>query len=105
MKIHHCVFFTFRADVPAMERAMVYKDLCALQDKIGGLDRVVYGPNTSFEGMARGYDEGFVMTFVNREAHMEYHDHEDHKKAGARLVAATEGGIDGIFVFDFESPE
>jgi hypothetical protein len=28
--------------------------------------------------------------------------HPAHEKAGGRIVAAAEGGIDGVFVYDFE---
>ena len=33
---------------------------------------------------------------------MRYHDDPEHKLLGARLVAAAEGGVDGLLVVDFE---
>ena len=35
---------------------------------------------------------------------MRYHDDPEHKLLGARLVAAAEGGVDGLLVVDFEVP-
>jgi hypothetical protein len=102
MSVQHCVFFQFRDDTPAEERAAVYADLLAMQDKIDGLDAIVHGGNTSFEGMSRGYEDGFIMTFRDRPTHLAYHEHDDHKAAGARLCDAVVNGVDGIFVFDFE---
>jgi hypothetical protein len=31
-----------------------------------------------------------------------YLDHPDHRAVGARLVSATEGGVDGLVVLDWE---
>jgi len=54
--------------------------------------------------MMRGFEAGFIMQFRDRNDHKTYHDHADHKKVGQRLVNAVEGGINGIFVFDFDRP-
>jgi len=104
VSIHHCVFFKFRGAVPAEERQGIYDQLGDLQDKIDGLESYLYGSNVSFEGMMRGFEAGFIMRFRDRDAHKLYHDHAAHKKAGQRLVDAVEGGIEGIFVFDFDRP-
>jgi Stress responsive A/B Barrel Domain len=43
------------------------------------------------------------VEFESRAALDAYQAHPDHKRAGARLVEAAEGGLDGILVFDLES--
>lgn len=103
MTVWHCVFFSFREDVPQQECDAVFADLAALEQHVEGFEQFIPGPNTSFEGMMRGYTDGFLMAFANREAHLAYHEHEAHKAAGGRLVEAVVNGIDGIMVFDFEA--
>nr|WP_287285619.1 hypothetical protein [Mesorhizobium sp.] len=42
------------------------------------------------------------MDFRDAAARDAYLVHEAHSRAGARLVAALEGGTDGLMVFDLE---
>ena len=100
--IRHCVFFKFRSGVSADERAEIYAGLAALVGEIDGLLSADFGPNASPEGLARGFDDGFIMTFANAAARDRYLPHPAHKAAGSRLVAALEGGRDGLIVFDLE---
>ncbi len=95
MMILHCVFVNFRSEANVDDRNRTYADLASLKDKIEGYVTMVSGANASFEGMARGYDDGFIITFANRAAHLAYHEHPDHKAAGARLAQLCEGGLDG----------
>lgn len=101
--ILHCVFVKFRSDVDSEERTRAFADLAALEEKVEGFLEMVSGANSSFEGMARGYEEGFVIVFADRAAHLAYHEHPEHKAAGARLAQLCEGGLDGILVFDFDT--
>ena len=98
--IHHIVLVKFRADVTASERDGIWADLAALKHALPGLLSSKFGPNISPEGLARGYSHAFVMTFEDAAARDAYLVHPDHKKAGARLVAAAKGGVDGICVVD-----
>ncbi|MGV8832094.1 MAG: Dabb family protein [Devosia sp.] len=98
--IRHCVFVKFRADVSAAERAEIYAGLNALVGHIDGLLRADFGPNISPEGVSQGFDDGFIMDLADDAARDRYLVDPAHKAAGARLVAALEGGRDGIMVFD-----
>lgn len=98
--IRHCVFVKFRADVSAAERAEIYAGLNALVGQIDGLLRADFGPNISPEGVSQGFDDGFIMDLADDAARDRYLVDPAHKAAGARLVAALEGGRDGIMVFD-----
>jgi hypothetical protein len=71
--IRHCVFGRFRGDVDGTE-----------------------------EPVARGFTHGFTIDFRDVAARDAYLVHDDHSRAGARLVAALEGGTDGLMVFDLE---
>ena len=100
--IRHCVFVKFRADVSAAERAEIYAGLNALVGQIDGLLRADFGPNSSPEGMAKGFADGFIMDLVDEAARDRYLVDPAHKAAGGRLVAALEGGRDGLLVFDLD---
>lgn len=98
--IRHCVFFRFRADIDATERKAIFADLAAMKDHVDGVLDAHFGTNVSPEGLSRGFEDGFVMDFRDAAARDAYLVHEAHQKAGARLVAAIEGGVDRLLVFD-----
>ena len=100
--IRHCVFVKFRADVTPAEKADIYAGLDALVGQIPGLLGADFGPNISLEGVSQGFDDGFIMDLVDAKARDRYLEDLAHKAAGARLVAALEGGRDGLIVFDLE---
>jgi hypothetical protein len=52
--------------------------------------------------VVRGLHDLFWFDFRDEAARDAYLADPAHKKAGARLVAACEGGRDGITVLDFE---
>lgn len=101
MTIRHCVFLKFRADVSASEKQSIYEQLAALGVHLE-IDRMSYGPNVSPEGLHQGFVDGFTMDFPNGAARDAYLVDSKHKEAGARLVAALEGGVKGLLVFDIE---
>lgn len=100
--IRHCVFVKFRSDVGAEERAAIYAGLGALVGQIEGLLSFESGPNISPEGRSQGFNDGFIMDFADEAARDRYLPHPAHKEAGSRLVAALEGGRNGLIVFDLE---
>ncbi|RWO45505.1 MAG: Dabb family protein [Mesorhizobium sp.] len=100
--IRHCVFVKFRNDVPTTERMAIHSDLEALRQVIDGMDAVKFSANVSPEPFARGFTHGFTIDFRDAAARDAYLVHEAHQRAGARLVAALEGGTDGLLVFDLE---
>jgi hypothetical protein len=100
--IRHCVFLRFRSVVSKDERAEIYAGLNALVGQIDGLLSATFGPNTSPEGLGQGFDDGFIMDLADEAARDRYLDDPAHKAAGARLVAALEGGAEGLLVFDMK---
>ncbi len=100
--IRHCVFIRFKADVSPAERTSILADIAALQPLVPGYLSVEIGPNVSPEGLGKGYTDGFIIDFKDAAARDAYLVHPAHEKAGGRIVAATEGGVDGVFVYDFE---
>jgi hypothetical protein len=100
--IRHCVFVKFRSDVSEQERAAVYSGLNALVGQIDGLLSADFGANVSPEGLAQGFNDGFIMDLEDEAARDRYLADPAHKAAGAKLVAALEGGRDGLIVFDMK---
>ncbi|WP_127752514.1 Dabb family protein [Devosia sp. 1566] len=100
--IRHCVFFRFRPEVPQDERDAIYAGLNALVGRLPGLLSAQFGPNASPEGLGQGFNDGFIIDFADAAARDHYLVDPDHAQAGARLVAALQGGRDGLIVFDLE---
>lgn len=98
--IHHIVLVKFRADVSTETRSKIWDSLDALSEVIDGIVSADFGVNISPEGFSRGYDDGFVMVFQDAAARDTYLEHPAHKAAGAGLIAALEGGFDGLLVVD-----
>lgn len=101
--IRHCVFIRFRPEISANEREALMADIAALKDKLPGILAVHIGANVSPEtGMDKGYSDGFIVDFDGPAARDAYLADEGHGKVGAKLVAASVGGVEGILVYDIE---
>ncbi len=98
--IRHIVLLRFRPEITAAEKASIYADLESLRELVPGFLGASYGPNVSPEGLHKGLVDGFVMDFADEAARDAYLVHPAHQAAGARLVAALDGGIEGLVVFD-----
>ncbi len=101
MTIRHCVLLKYRADVPTAERQGIYDQLAALRGHLK-ISAMSFGPNVSPEGLHQGFVDGFTMDFPDAAARDAYLADPAHQAAGGRLVAALEGGIAGLLVFDIE---
>lgn len=102
--IHHCVWLRFRAEVSRAQRDDLMAEIRALVGQVPGLLEVRAGVNARYEDLDHGFDEGFMAVFANREALAAYQAHPAHQATGARLVAAAQGGLQGLLVFDLELP-
>jgi hypothetical protein len=100
--ISHCVFIRYRADTTDATKDDIYNALQALKPRIEGLTSIVIAPNSSPEGLDKGFSEGFIVTFRNAPARDQYLADEEHAKVGAKLVAAAQGGLDGLLVYDLQ---
>jgi hypothetical protein len=96
--IRHIVLLKARPEVAEAQIAAIFADLHALE--LPGLLAIHSGRSESPEKIERGYLHGFTVDFADWQALATYQAHPDHKRVGAALVAAAEGGIDGILVFD-----
>jgi N12 class adenine-specific DNA methylase len=101
--IRHIVALKFQSDVTSEKKAELYSELAALSHHIDGILDFRTFANVSPEvPVVRGFHDIFWFDF--RDAHVRdaYLEHPAHKIVGAKLVAAVEGGLDGIFVADVE---
>ena len=103
--IRHIVLVRFRPEVPPAEIAAIGEALRALVGRLDGFVACHGGPDVNFEGMDRGYRHGFVLDFADSAARRRYHDAPEHRPISAALVAAAEGGANGILVVDLEVPD
>lgn len=99
--IRHIVLVRSRSDVPAGEIDAVFAELAALRGVLPGMRAFASGQNVSPEGLARGFSHAFTVDFDDAVARDDYLAHPHHQAAGARLVAATDGGVAGLIVLDF----
>lgn len=100
--IRHIVLARLRADVTEADATDLWRDLHAIEGKVEGLLSIAAGRSESPERIERGYLHGFTVDFTDWAALAAYQAHPAHRAFGARLVAHTDGGIDGILVFDLD---
>jgi Stress responsive A/B Barrel Domain len=98
--IRHIVLLKARAGVTDAEVSAIFTELAAIRAKLPGVLAIHSGRSESPEKIERGYLHGFTVDFTDWTALQAYQDHPDHKRVGSALVAAAQGGIDGILVFD-----
>ena len=102
--IRHIVLTRFREGTPEESITALYAGLAALTARLPGASGFAGGRSTSPEGIDRGYHHGFVVDFATWADLKTYADHPEHQALGARLVALSEGGLDGVLVLDIEVP-
>ena len=101
--LKHCVFIRFKEEVNTRQRDDLYQAIHNLQNHLSGWLGFVAGANVTVEaGMDKGFNGGFIIDLADAESRDTYLADEQHKQVGKKLVAAAEGGIDGILVFDME---
>jgi Stress responsive A/B Barrel Domain len=98
MTIRHCVLVRFKADADVTR---IFTELKALTQKIDGIISIAAGVDNSPEGLQRGHSHGFTVDFRDAKSRDAYLPHPEHQKVGALIVAAAEGGIEGVTVLDW----
>ena len=101
--IKHCVFLNFKSEISESEQFDVFEGLSNLKNQVEGLNDFEYGNNLDFEQKSADYNSGFIVSFENRQALVEYSEHPEHVLLGAKLVTMCKDGHQGIIVFDIET--
>src|ERR1700727_1818515 len=100
--IRHTVLVKFPAGACPGTIEGLFGALDDLRTVLPGMLSFRGGANVSPEGLSRGFTHAFVADFADVAARDAYLIHPAHKAAGAKLVAATEGGRDGLIVVDID---
>jgi len=97
--IQHLVLLKWKSGVNAAQKADATEKVRALQTKIPGITSFSGGNQCSPEGLGKGFQYGFVVTFVNAAARDAYLIHPEHKKVVEVLLAV----IEDVVVLDYEA--
>jgi hypothetical protein len=100
--MRHVVFCKIRKDLSDADITTVFEAIKGLEAKIGGILAITTGRDMSPEGLQKGFTHGFTVDFTDSAARDVYLPHPEHQKVGAMLVAAVEGGKEGLAVIDWE---
>lgn len=98
-KIVHVVAFKYKKAVSGAKEKEIADAFVALKTKIPQIVSIEHGKNMSKEGFDKGYNEMFVVTFVNEKDRDIYLDHPKHKEFAKLLDGIL--ADKGVFVFDF----
>ena len=98
--IEHCVFVRFKSSVTPEQRLALVQAFEGLVGRIDGLLSVAAGVNTPYEAKSHGFGHGFIVRLTDAQALSAYQQDKQHQALGAALVAAADGGENGILVFD-----
>lgn len=100
--IRHLVALRFRDGTPDAVKAGLMDDLAGLAGRVDGILDFQVRANVSVEdSKVRGFRDLFWFDFRDEASRDAYLADAEHKAIGARLVAALDGGPDGVFVCDF----
>ena len=100
--IRHIVALRFPTETPQQTKDDLYAELAGLKSQIEGIISFHATRNVTVEPLSRGFDDVFWFDFRDAVVRDSYLIHPAHQVVGARIVAETEGGVDGVFVFDVE---
>lgn len=98
--IRHIVALRFKAGTTAQTKNDLYAGLAGLKPQIDGILDFQSSANVTVEPLSRGFDDVFWFDFRDTAVRDAYLIHPAHQAIGARIVAETEGGAEGVFVFD-----
>jgi hypothetical protein len=99
--IRHLVHLRFRADVSETAKQALYDRLAALAGHLEGVRDFQHRRNISVETpLVRGFLDMFWLDFSDAAARDAYLIDPEHQAIGADIVAALEGGAEGVFVCD-----
>ena len=97
--IRHLVHLRFRSDVTAETKAALYGRLAGLSGHIEGIADFQHRENVSVEtSLVRGFLDMFWFDFRDEAVRDAYLVDPVHQAIGGDIVAALDGGADGVLV-------
>jgi hypothetical protein len=99
--IRHFVLLRFKDDVSEATKASLYRELEALRGHIDGIRDFQARPNISVEtDLIQGFRDVFWFDFDDEDTRDRYLADAAHQAVGARIVAHTLDGPNGVVVAD-----
>ena len=65
--IRHVVHFKFKSDTTPAQIQKITEEFAALKTKISEVDSLEWGKNVSPEGLSKGFDYCWIVTFKNTQ--------------------------------------
>lgn len=101
--IKHLVFLKYAPDVSSDVKTGILDDLENLKSRIDGI--LAFGHRTNLspeDDVVHGFKDMFWFDFRDIATRDAYLADEIHRGIAERIVAAADGGAEGIFVCDIE---
>ena len=98
--IRHVVHFKFKADTTPAQIQKITEGFAALKTKISEVDSLEWGKNVSTEGLSKGFDYCWIVSFKTAKDRDAYLVHPAHKA----FVEILKPVLDEAIVVDF-APE
>lgn len=95
--LRHIVLFSYHEGVEEGQKAELARRFSALPEKIPAVHDFECGRNNSPEGLAQGYEDGFLVTFLSEADREVYLPHPAHRE----FVAFLEPLVKDALVFDY----
>ena len=97
--IRHVVHFKFKSDATPAQIQKITEEFAALKTKISEVDSLEWGKNVSPEGLSKGFDYCWIVSFKNAKDRDTYLVHPAHKA----FVDILKPVLDEAIVVDFVS--
>ncbi len=95
--IRHVVHFKFKAEATKEQIAKIVEEFAALKTKISAVESLEWGTNVSPEGLDKGYNYVWIVTFKNAADRDTYLVHPAHKA----FVELLKPSLEDALVVDF----
>jgi 6-phosphogluconolactonase (cycloisomerase 2 family) len=96
-KLRHVVNFKFKENISKEKMDEALSAFANLKNEIPEVAHIEWGINNSTEGLSKGFNYCFTITFNDADAREIYVFHEAHLAAGKKIVPL----LDDVFVMDY----
>jgi hypothetical protein len=95
--LRHIVLFSYKDDVQPSQKSEVIRRFRELPARTGLIHEFECGRNNSPEGLHHGFEDGFLVTFLNEADRAAYLPHPAHQE----FVAFLSTFVREALVFDY----
>jgi hypothetical protein len=95
--VRHVVHFKFKAEASKEQIAKIVEEFAALKNKISVVESLEWGTNVSKEGLDKGFNYCWIVTFKNEADRDAYIVHPAHKA----FVELLKPSLEEAMVVDF----